>query len=203
MGNALLWWGAHSKSEIKTMNQHHYQKSTENAISALFVLDWWKLIVQKHAKIKQADVYCLNNNRKGYGKWIFAILWNLEYIPVLGENIAQILLKRIRLKQKRAQIEIPYTSKLTTVERHFRAHIVLKIISILQNYVKLWIFALIEVLISLREKSSYSKLFWSAFSRIQTKYEKILRISTYTVRMRENADQNNSKHGYFLRKVYL
>ena len=45
---------------------------------------------------------------------------------------------------------------------------------------------------------SYSG-FWSEFSRIRTKYEEILRISPYSVQMLENADQNNSENGHFLR----
>ena len=43
--------------------------------------------------------------------------------------------------------------------------------------------------------------FWSVFSRIRTEYGEILRISPYSVRMRENTDQNNSKYGYFLRNL--
>ena len=43
----------------------------------------------------------------------------------------------------------------------------------------------------------YSELFWSIFSRIRTEYEEILRSSPYSVRMRENMDQNNSEHGHF------
>ena len=39
--------------------------------------------------------------------------------------------------------------------------------------------------------------FWSTFSRIQTEYGEILRISPYSVRMRENADQKNSEYGHF------
>ena len=45
----------------------------------------------------------------------------------------------------------------------------------------------------------YSESFWFAFSRIRTEYGGILRISPYSVRMRENADQNNSEYGHFLR----
>ena len=41
--------------------------------------------------------------------------------------------------------------------------------------------------------------FWSIFSRIRTEYGEILRISPYSVRIRENTDQSNSKYGYFLR----
>ena len=48
---------------------------------------------------------------------------------------------------------------------------------------------------SLRKKCPYSRLFWSAFSRIWTEYGEILCIPPYSVRMRENADQNNSKYG--------
>ena len=51
---------------------------------------------------------------------------------------------------------------------------------------------------TLHEKRRYLKLFWSAFSRIRTKYEEI-HISPYSVRMRENVDQNSSEYGHFLR----
>ena len=51
---------------------------------------------------------------------------------------------------------------------------------------------------AMRKKCPYSELFWSAFSRIWTEYGEVLRISPYSVRMRENADQNNSKYGHFL-----
>ena len=50
-------------------------------------------------------------------------------------------------------------------------------------------------------KSVRIELFWSVFSRIQTEYGEILRISPYSVWMRENTDQNNSKNGHFLRSV--
>ena len=45
----------------------------------------------------------------------------------------------------------------------------------------------------LREKCPYLELFLSAFTCIRTEYGEILRISPYSVRMRENADQNKSK----------
>ena len=44
-----------------------------------------------------------------------------------------------------------------------------------------------------------SELFWSAFSRNWNEYGEILRISRYSVQMQENADQNNSEYGHFLR----
>ena len=50
---------------------------------------------------------------------------------------------------------------------------------------------------SLREKCLYSELFWSAFSRIRIEYGEILRIFTYSVQMRQNAYQNNSKYRHF------
>ena len=50
----------------------------------------------------------------------------------------------------------------------------------------------------MRKKCPYLKLFWSAFSRFRTEYGEILRISLYSVRMLENADQNNSEYGHFL-----
>ena len=49
----------------------------------------------------------------------------------------------------------------------------------------------------LREKYRYSELFWSVFSRIWTEYGEILGISPYSVRLRENTDQNNSEYGDF------
>ena len=54
---------------------------------------------------------------------------------------------------------------------------------------------------SLRQKCPYSELFWSALSGIRTEYGEIqiLRISLYSVQMRENADENNSEYGHFLR----
>ena len=45
----------------------------------------------------------------------------------------------------------------------------------------------------------YSELFWSVFTLIWTEYGEILRIFPYSVRMRENVDQNNSKYGHFSR----
>ena len=50
----------------------------------------------------------------------------------------------------------------------------------------------------LRKKRPCLELFWSVFSRIRTEYGEILRISPYSVRMRENTDQNNSEYGHFL-----
>ena len=40
-------------------------------------------------------------------------------------------------------------------------------------------------------------LFWSVFSLIRTEYREILRISPYSVRMRENTDQKTSVSGHF------
>ena len=37
---------------------------------------------------------------------------------------------------------------------------------------------------------------------IRTEYKEILRISQYSVRMRENADQNNPEYGHFLRSAW-
>ena len=57
--------------------------------------------------------------------------------------------------------------------------------------------------LSLRKKCPYLELFWFAFSRIRTEYEEIRSISPYSVRMRENADQNNSEYGHFSRSVWV
>ena len=47
------------------------------------------------------------------------------------------------------------------------------------------------------EKCPYSEFFWSVFSRIRTGYGEIM--SSYSVRMQENTDQENSKYGHFSR----
>ena len=56
-------------------------------------------------------------------------------------------------------------------------------------------------ILALHKKWPYSELSWSLFSLIRSKYGEILRISPYSVRLRENKDQNNSKYGHFLRSV--
>ena len=53
----------------------------------------------------------------------------------------------------------------------------------------------------LREKCPYSELFWFAFFRILTEYGQIRGISPYSVRKRQNVDQNNSEYGHFLRSA--
>ena len=55
---------------------------------------------------------------------------------------------------------------------------------------------------SLRKTCPYSELFWSIFSRIRTEYGEMRSISPYSVRMRENTDQNNSEYGPFLRSDF-
>ena len=50
----------------------------------------------------------------------------------------------------------------------------------------------------MREKCQYLGLFWSTFSRIRTECREIRSISPYSVRMRENADQNSSEYGHLL-----
>ena len=47
-------------------------------------------------------------------------------------------------------------------------------------------------------KCPNSEFFWSVFSRIRTEYGEI-RISPYSVRLRENADLSNSEYGHFSR----
>ena len=55
----------------------------------------------------------------------------------------------------------------------------------------------------MRKKCPYSELFWSVFYLIRTEYGEIRSISPYSVKMRENVDQNNSEYGHFLRSVVL
>ena len=56
-------------------------------------------------------------------------------------------------------------------------------------------------LIALRKKCPFSGLFWSTFSRIQTEYGEIFCIFPYSVRTRENTDQNNPENEHFLRSA--
>ena len=73
---------------------------------------------------------------------------------------------------------------------------------ILRPFSKWFIIYLLSQNFTLRKKCPYSELFWSAFSRIRTEYGEILRISPYSVQMRENPDQNNSEYGHFSCSVY-
>ena len=54
-------------------------------------------------------------------------------------------------------------------------------------------------------KSPYLELFWSVFSRIWTEYGEIHSIShsisLYSIKIRENMDQNKSKYGHFSRSA--
>ena len=59
----------------------------------------------------------------------------------------------------------------------------------------------LNLMFALLEKCAYSELFWCAFSRIRTEYGGIIRITPYSLRMRENIDQNNSESGHVLRSV--
>ena len=51
------------------------------------------------------------------------------------------------------------------------------------------------------QKMSYSELFWCVFSHIRIEYGEIQSISSHSVQMWENTDQNNSKYGHFLRSA--
>ena len=51
---------------------------------------------------------------------------------------------------------------------------------------------------TLGKKCLYSELFCSTFSRIWAEHGEIRSISPYSVRMRENVEQNNSEYGHFL-----
>ena len=48
---------------------------------------------------------------------------------------------------------------------------------------------------------SIRSFLWSIFSSIRTEYVEILRISPYSIRMRENKYQKNSEHGHFSRST--
>ena len=57
--------------------------------------------------------------------------------------------------------------------------------------------------LSLHKKYPCSELFWSVFSCIRTECGEIRSISPYSVRMRENTDQNNSTYGHFSLRAVL
>ena len=61
------------------------------------------------------------------------------------------------------------------------------------------ILSVVVICDSLRERCSYSELFWFIFSRIWTEYREIRTISPYSVRMRDNMNQNNYEYGHVLR----
>ena len=52
--------------------------------------------------------------------------------------------------------------------------------------------------LALRKKCPYSELFWLVFPAFGD-----TNISPYSVRMRENTDQNKSEYGHFLRSVWV
>ena len=59
----------------------------------------------------------------------------------------------------------------------------------------------VVLFVTLRKMCPYSELFWSEFPRIWTEYGEIWSVSPYSARIRENADQNNSKHEDIIHSV--
>ena len=59
------------------------------------------------------------------------------------------------------------------------------------------------VCITLCEKCPYSEISWFVISRIRAEYGETLRICSYSVWMRENADQNNFEYWHFLRRLAM
>ena len=55
--------------------------------------------------------------------------------------------------------------------------------------------------ILLHKKCPYLEFSWSMFFLIQTEYKDLQSKSTYSVRMRKNADQKNSEYGNLSRSV--
>ena len=53
---------------------------------------------------------------------------------------------------------------------------------------------------SVHKKFPYSELFWFILSRFRTEYGEIRSTSPNSVKMRENANQNNSEYGHFSRR---
>ena len=75
----------------------------------------------------------------------------------------------------------------------------LKLVAIYFKNEPIYIKNFLKTKISTAKKCPYSEFFWSSIYRIWAEYREILCISLYSVQMRENADQNNSEYGHFLR----
>ena len=99
----------------------------------------------------------------------------------------------INLKQARNDNTLCRNAKIQKVLQSSRKSLCFKCFTFISRSN----FTLIFRYFTLRKKCPYSELFWPAFFCILTKYGEIL--SPYSVRMRENADQNNSEYGHFSR----
>ena len=104
---------------------------------------------------------------------------------------------------ERNEIFIEFLEVHSELSQTFKIDLFAKIVSgwkLLTIFVK---GSILNAWLALREKCPYSEIFWSIFSRIWTEYGEgeMLRISQYSVRMRENTDQKNSEYGHFLRSV--
>ena len=75
------------------------------------------------------------------------------------------------------------TKKIELPDGSYSGNIILRIISYFTQ--------------KLRKKCLYSELLWSIFFHIWTEYKDIRSISSYSVLMQENMDQNNSEYGHF------
>ena len=73
----------------------------------------------------------------------------------------------------------------------------------MQTYANVKKSMLLKKTVTPRKKCPYSELFQSVSSRIQTEYGEIRSIFPYSVGMRKNTDQNNSKYGHYLRSVMV
>ena len=56
-----------------------------------------------------------------------------------------------------------------------------------------------ELAKEMRKKCPYLNFFWSVFSRTRTENGYLRSKTPYSIRMRENTDQKNSKYGHFSR----
>ena len=56
---------------------------------------------------------------------------------------------------------------------------------------------------TLREKCQYSELFWSVFFRTRTEYGEIWSISPYSVRMRENTEDQVLPQGFSVFSFFI
>ena len=138
--------------------------------------------------------FWLSKSYKRFRQPTFVFWYLLQVVYGLGGQLKKFILKRSHW-QTPLVIPVP-------INHHFDRPSLLpkcKNNSWMPSY---WIFCTLAISYA-AWKCPYSQLFWSAFSHIRTEYGEILRVPTYSVRIPENTDQNNSEYGHFLRSLVM
>ena len=123
------------------------------------------------------------------------------YFQLLGNNLFQ--KKNYQNKQQRGFITTWFSLRFDPlIHRYQNDQTHFKSLSVFAAWFRrfawpFWTLCIKVLIVTLREKCPYSEFFWSVFSHICTEYGEILRVSPYSVRIRENTDQKNSQYGHF------